>query len=686
MPETGPRQLTRWKIGNYHFDANNNRLVGEGRDTLLEPKPAALLAYFCQHPGRNIGRDELLSAVWHGQIVSDNSISRAIVLLRKALQDDDKTRKYIATIPKLGYRFIAEVSGIERPDSNRHGADRKPGVAAPFWRNLAIGAIIAGTAFTLLLRQPNQNPSEQPNRSVVPLSRLAITQSNGHLANDGQSLVYTASSAGWDTIYWREDPSADPIPISATGGHANFATWSHDGNFVVYQFMEGNRCEFHRIHRDRFEARAAEVVYQCRPGSYSELSLSPDNSTLYFLERATAHSPYAVYSLTLDQQTKQRLSQPMSQGYGNHYVDVHPSTGAVLLLSDHTPGKTSVYELDPSTNSYELRRSFDYGLDSAIWSHRDGYIVHPSRHPSYQLVESSLADDASRVIVSDSRRISGPRRIRGTSEPAQDYLFTSYLFNRDIEVVGLNDPSLNSAVMDYLPALSHSGNLLAFVSKRSGESQIWIKHLTDGTLTSVGAPDAGRRFHDLRWSDDDRRILANTNTGILVYSLGERAYLHDITLSLPAYAVRWHDPQTLSFSHFEGERWRAYLWDLDDGQAVPLDERWAFSLRSQRQQLFLDQTLAVFRDGQELTSLAQCAPPIWRYQLRFQLDGEQLYCHAADARSDLIRFDGEMNGSRLSDAVNRFEFYSVRNGSLAKTDVASAYSDIMRTRTLSAAR
>ena len=49
----------RWQVGEYIFDANTYRLWGDGHDAVLEPKAASLLAYFCRHPDRSIGRDKL---------------------------------------------------------------------------------------------------------------------------------------------------------------------------------------------------------------------------------------------------------------------------------------------------------------------------------------------------------------------------------------------------------------------------------------------------------------------------------------------------------------------------------------------------------------------------------------------------------------------------------------------------
>ncbi|MEM1263929.1 MAG: winged helix-turn-helix domain-containing protein [Pseudomonadota bacterium] len=677
MVKTNAAPPSRWRIGVYRFDADTKRLSGESTVTVLEPKAAALLAYFCQNAGRDIGRDELLATVWYGQIVTDNSISRAVVLLRKAFQDEAKVRHTIVTLPKFGYRLVANVAPLDTPT-----ADDDPTQASRAIGSLPIAAGLIGLALlglTLWLRGPEPTVGAPATTAIAPLSRLAIAQTNADLAPDGNALIYTARGASHSEIHWVEGPGAGPVPISTPEGNADFATWSHAGDFVVYQYMTDERCEFHRLSRAAFATRRAEVIYECVPGSYTELSLSPDDTTLYFVERPTVHAPYSVYALSLGEPSKRRLSQPVARGYGNHFVDVHPATGQLLVLGDHLPGKTSVYELDPLSDSFTLRRAFDYGLDSAIWSHRDDTIVHPSRHPSYQLVSSSLAGDDSRVIVSDSRRIASPRRVRAATAAAGDYLFTSYLYNRDIAVSAHSDDDINSAVMDYLPALSHAGDRLAFISKRSGESQIWIKNYATGALRSIESPDQGRRFHDLVWSADDQQLLANTNTGLLVYSLVTNEFTHRISLPLPAYAVSWVNADSVAVSHYESGRWRAYHYRLGAGETVALDERWAASVTAAGRTLTLDQSLAVYDGERQVAALADCAPLLWRYQLRFRIDHDTVVCHADDAPNDLLVVHADDSVRRLQNAVGRYEFFSMRGGVLAATEVTSAYSDIMRT-------
>ncbi|MEO0576914.1 MAG: winged helix-turn-helix domain-containing protein [Pseudomonadota bacterium] len=674
--------MMRWQIAQFEFDENTRQLSAADGSVTLEPKAAALLTYFCQHPGRDIHRDELLQAVWYGQTVADNSINRVVVQLRKALGDEDKSRRYIATIPKLGYRFIADVAPAGN-DASKPAPSRTLTVA----QLLVAGLLIA--VLVVLYRSVNRTsnaPAASAVASIVPLSRLAVAQSDGDLARDGRSLLYTARTDAGNRVYLRSGDVAEPVLVSPADGDGNFATWSHDASFFVYLFSTATQCEFRKVMLRDGVPQPPDVLYQCRVGSYTEFSLSPDDSKLYFVERPMFAAPYAAFELDLVTRSKRRLSQPVALARGNHFIDMHAETGVLLLLSDSTPGKTHAYELDPKSDSFVLRHSFGYSVPNAIWSHRDGFIVHPSMHPSYALLETQLTTGESVALVSDSRRIRMPRRIVSTQGDSRDYLFTSYLTNRDIVLPDGAAPGINSAVMDYLPALSHAKDRLAFVSKRSGDSQIWIKDLGDGTLQSVPLPDTGRLFLELAWSADDQQLLANTDSGVFVYSFEHERVVHDIALPLPAYAVRWRDADTLSFSHYDAGRWQAFYYHLNTAEQEAVDARWAFTVANAEQELRFDQQLNAFRNAQPWPAVDSCVGLVWRYQLRVQLDGDAVYCNAANGDQDLLQIAADGSMARLPDVVSRYEFYSVVDGVLAVTRVTSSSSDIMRTQDAAAIR
>ena len=73
-----------------------------------------LLLYFLHHSGRLISHEELFDSVWDGRVVEDPALRLAINSLRNILRDESKLPRYISTVRKRGYRFLADVSVNER--------------------------------------------------------------------------------------------------------------------------------------------------------------------------------------------------------------------------------------------------------------------------------------------------------------------------------------------------------------------------------------------------------------------------------------------------------------------------------------------------------------------------------------------------------------------------------------------
>ena len=76
----------------------------------LTPKAFAMLNYLVEHPGRLITQDELLEALWPGTFVQPEVLKSHILDLRSALGDDARNPRFIQTLPRRGYQFIAAVS------------------------------------------------------------------------------------------------------------------------------------------------------------------------------------------------------------------------------------------------------------------------------------------------------------------------------------------------------------------------------------------------------------------------------------------------------------------------------------------------------------------------------------------------------------------------------------------------
>ena len=98
------------RVGDWTVERSLNRISARGNAIKLEPKAMALLHYLAERPGEVVSREALLAAVWPGVVVGDDSLTQAIIKLRKALGDRSESPAYIETISKRGYRLIAPVS------------------------------------------------------------------------------------------------------------------------------------------------------------------------------------------------------------------------------------------------------------------------------------------------------------------------------------------------------------------------------------------------------------------------------------------------------------------------------------------------------------------------------------------------------------------------------------------------
>jgi non-specific serine/threonine protein kinase len=91
-------------------DVGAHRLIRAGKEVGVEPKAFAVLLEFLAHPDQMLSRDQLLDAVWGHAYITQATLNRLVVLLRRALGDDIQSPRYIETVRGLGYRFIAPLT------------------------------------------------------------------------------------------------------------------------------------------------------------------------------------------------------------------------------------------------------------------------------------------------------------------------------------------------------------------------------------------------------------------------------------------------------------------------------------------------------------------------------------------------------------------------------------------------
>lgn len=105
-----------YEFDDYRLDINNYQLfVGEETISLTQ-KSFELLHFLVENRGRILKKEELLDALWEGNFVEEANLTQHIYMLRKALKQKDRKKVYIETIPKNGYRFLAEVKEVYKDD------------------------------------------------------------------------------------------------------------------------------------------------------------------------------------------------------------------------------------------------------------------------------------------------------------------------------------------------------------------------------------------------------------------------------------------------------------------------------------------------------------------------------------------------------------------------------------------
>jgi DNA-binding winged helix-turn-helix (wHTH) protein len=102
----------------------------------LPPRAFDTLLVLVENSGRLLEKDELMRTVWGDTVVEENNLSQVIYLLRKALRDGEDGARYIETVSKRGYRFVAEVHEFEPGGEMARAAAGGPTSVRYYWAPL----------------------------------------------------------------------------------------------------------------------------------------------------------------------------------------------------------------------------------------------------------------------------------------------------------------------------------------------------------------------------------------------------------------------------------------------------------------------------------------------------------------------------------------------------------------------
>lgn len=98
-----------FRLGKWVVLRDLNQIHCDDEVHRLEPKVMNVLVCLAEHPGELLPKERIIQSVWGNSFVSDEVLTNAISALRRAFGDDAKYPRFIETIPRRGYRLVADV-------------------------------------------------------------------------------------------------------------------------------------------------------------------------------------------------------------------------------------------------------------------------------------------------------------------------------------------------------------------------------------------------------------------------------------------------------------------------------------------------------------------------------------------------------------------------------------------------
>ena len=185
-----PRSTVRF--GDFALDLSTGELSSNGDKTYLQEKPFQILCLLLQQPGKLVTREELVKHLWpDGTFVDfDQSLNKAMNRLREALADSAEAPKFIETLPRRGYRFIAPAQTLaaDAPKSEPKAAALSPGLIAPRLTRVqlaagALGLIVAIGTWLVWIVWREHAAGAIRSIAVLPLENLSGDAAQDYFAD-----------------------------------------------------------------------------------------------------------------------------------------------------------------------------------------------------------------------------------------------------------------------------------------------------------------------------------------------------------------------------------------------------------------------------------------------------------------------------------------------------------------------
>jgi Tol biopolymer transport system component/DNA-binding winged helix-turn-helix (wHTH) protein len=238
-----PRLL---QFGVFEVDLQQGELRKHGRRVKLQELPFQFLAALLDRPGEVVTREDLARRLWSGALVDfDSGLNTAARKLRDALGDDAVTPRYVETLPRRGYRFIAPIQAPEAPLPEAAVPEIPvdvPQPVPPRRRALYLGILVPAAILIVLVVYRLSAPFRPPRvLDVVQLTQTGRVEMANGVVTDGSRVYFSERKGGrWSLAQVSVHGGASqPLPLAKPLNRPDILDISPDRSSLLVSAQEG---------------------------------------------------------------------------------------------------------------------------------------------------------------------------------------------------------------------------------------------------------------------------------------------------------------------------------------------------------------------------------------------------------------------------------------------------------------
>jgi Tol biopolymer transport system component/DNA-binding winged helix-turn-helix (wHTH) protein len=538
-----PRRL--FEFGPFRLDTADRILLRGGDRVPLTPRTFDLLLVLVEHHGRVVEKDQLMKLVWADSCVEETNLSHHISILRSTLSEDNNPGRFIETLPRRGYRFVAPVrEEFEGKPENREIDESRPAPGGPFQNAASLEVGELETRDEAVPRKRSADETARPTHRrwivlsatlvflialatlVLLVSRLAV-KSNGNLiitrltsnpglttnpviSRDGKIVAYASDRRGEDHLdIWVQQVAGGP-PIRLTNSQADDAQpdISPDGSTIVFK-REGSGLYL-------ISTLGGEERLLANQGQYPRFS--PDGQWVaYSVGSSQGVARVYLVSSTGGPGREMKTQVPWAQA-----PIWLPGGKHLLFLGSMDPLGFGSYDwwVAPAEGGQAIKtgafREFERnGLSIAFDSNRVrgqdelySVVAYPGASSGDRIIFSARKGDSANLwqvaINPKTWHIKNPP-VRLTTGSGQEFspsiaadgrmVFATVNQHLNLwilpvdanrgRVTGKAELLSRTDANSLRPSLSSDGRKLVFVSDRSGNAEIWLRDFDTGKETPL---------------------------------------------------------------------------------------------------------------------------------------------------------------------------------------------------------